>query len=111
MMDDQRDIAEEAANRALMHEEDIYEEPDFEAQHRAYAQQVHDWYWITGSHNSLDISASDMYNHMKDALKCAIGIAYPELSETDIKEVYELCVDNGESLEYCVDYYKNQIQD
>jgi len=110
-MDDQRDIAEEAANRALMHEEDIDAIEDIDTQHRAYAEKVLEWYLITGSHDSLDISASDMYNHMKDALKCAIGIAYPELSETDIKEVYELCVDNGESLEYCVDYYKNQIQD
>lgn len=74
---------------------------------RDYADIVLETHRSIAFNENRAISASDTmtYKLSRMTLFAAIGIAYPE---TDIKSVYDIWVDCGENLAYCVEAYKNR---
>jgi hypothetical protein len=130
--DDQRDMAEEAANRALLHETDeqdidlatpetwhlwqggakAYIEAEA-SRYRTFAEDALKFYTSVAGHQDYEIASSDnnAYKGATSVLFYAIALAYPDLSETDIKEVFDECVYSGENVADSVKAYTNRIED
>lgn len=122
--DDQRDYAEEAANRQLMQEHDeldtspasfvyfsnpayVRSEEEMSAL-RTFAEDALKFYNLVARHPDRDICAYDTISYTKTRMVLfqAIGMAYPDLSDSDITEIYEVLVDSGENVAYAVSYHK-----
>ncbi len=129
MQDDQRDYAEEAANRALLHEEDNSDTTPEQwnawsdqaktvieaeaSRYRTFAEDALKFYTSVAGHQDYEIASSDLnaYKGATTVLFYAIALAYPDLSETDIKEVFDECVYSGENVADSVKAYTDRIED
>lgn len=71
-----------------------------------FAEKVAEFHYSVAWHPNQTVSLCEtlggkIYGHSQNLLKAAIKAAYPE---SDEEYIYELWVDCGESIAYCVEY-------
>jgi len=80
---------------------------------REYAQKIAELHYWTACHESADIAfyQAKPYAHTQAILKSAIRAAWPQLGESGTERIYDMWVENGESLAYCVEYHERNLRD